>query len=435
MAGRAEVIVIGAGLGGMSAGALLARSGRETIVFERASFIGGRSHVVVKDGFTLDYGIHMNRFHSRGKMAEVMRAAGDRPRFFSPGPPEVFKNGSFFPFPSAPAELIKTELLSPLSKLSLLKLLAWTALNNPDRAGDVSLADALSSIDAPDDLSELCALLASTALANPYPELASMKELKKFLEQLLKNPFEPVGYIKGGWNGFFDLMKKNIESNGKILTRRKVERVVFSKGRATGVESDGEKYECDALVCAVPFQDALKIIDAKHMSPPLVEYAKRVEPTCGVVVDFALSRPVSDKSGLILTPDPVTMGCLISNVDPSLAPAGKQLGTWLQFIPASRADDKEFVKKTQKELLDLIGRALPGVWDACEWKRELFTPVVDGAMLKVGQTWNERAPLVSPEVHNLFFAGDTTCGVGAGGDIALDSALRVSKLVRKYLRK
>ncbi|MFA6449885.1 MAG: hypothetical protein WCX65_10470, partial [bacterium] len=163
------------------------------------------------------------------------------------------------------------------------------------------------------------------------------------------------------------------------------------------------------------------------------DYARRVEPTSGIILDFILNRRVSDLSSIVMTSNPAAMGCIISNMDPSLAPPGKQLGTWFQFVPQEKLKDREFIKRESDGLIDLVGRIFPGIWEACEWKRTLTAPVVDGAMLKVGQTWTERAPLVAPKVENLFFVGDTTCGVGCGGDIALDSALRASKLAKKYL--
>ena len=41
MAGSYDVIVIGAGLGGLTAAALLARAGRKTLVIERNRSVGG----------------------------------------------------------------------------------------------------------------------------------------------------------------------------------------------------------------------------------------------------------------------------------------------------------------------------------------------------------------------------------------------------------
>ncbi|MEA4906818.1 MAG: NAD(P)/FAD-dependent oxidoreductase [Anaerolineaceae bacterium] len=51
-----DVIVIGAGLGGISAGALLARQGRRVLVLEQSERIGGCCSTFEKDGFHFDVG-------------------------------------------------------------------------------------------------------------------------------------------------------------------------------------------------------------------------------------------------------------------------------------------------------------------------------------------------------------------------------------------
>jgi len=52
----ADVIIIGAGVGGLSAAAYLARAGRKVIVLEQDSHIGGTAHVFKRGGFTFPTG-------------------------------------------------------------------------------------------------------------------------------------------------------------------------------------------------------------------------------------------------------------------------------------------------------------------------------------------------------------------------------------------
>lgn len=52
----ADVVVIGSGLGGLVAGALLARYGKRVIVFESHSIPGGAAHSFTRDGFHFDSG-------------------------------------------------------------------------------------------------------------------------------------------------------------------------------------------------------------------------------------------------------------------------------------------------------------------------------------------------------------------------------------------
>ena len=56
---RYDVVVIGAGAAGLSAGALLAREGRSVCVLERSPHLGGRALAVDDEGFRVNLGGHL----------------------------------------------------------------------------------------------------------------------------------------------------------------------------------------------------------------------------------------------------------------------------------------------------------------------------------------------------------------------------------------
>ncbi|BFZ18241.1 hypothetical protein BsWGS_21280 [Bradybaena similaris] len=53
-----DVIIIGSGIGGLGAGALLTRAGKKVLVLEQHDQIGGCCHSFVEKGFEFDTGIH-----------------------------------------------------------------------------------------------------------------------------------------------------------------------------------------------------------------------------------------------------------------------------------------------------------------------------------------------------------------------------------------
>ena len=69
-----RVVVVGAGLGGLSAACHLAGTGHEVVVVERAAGPGGRVVAVEEAGFTLDVGATV--LTMTGVLADVFRAAG-----------------------------------------------------------------------------------------------------------------------------------------------------------------------------------------------------------------------------------------------------------------------------------------------------------------------------------------------------------------------
>jgi phytoene dehydrogenase-like protein len=58
----ARTIIIGAGINGLLLGALLAHDGDEVTIVEKNSFPGGRAFLLERDGYVMDYGIHLTRF-------------------------------------------------------------------------------------------------------------------------------------------------------------------------------------------------------------------------------------------------------------------------------------------------------------------------------------------------------------------------------------
>ena len=59
-----KVVVIGAGVGGLALGALLAQKGADVVVLESRDEVGGRCSAFERDGFLCDFGVHM---FSRGR--------------------------------------------------------------------------------------------------------------------------------------------------------------------------------------------------------------------------------------------------------------------------------------------------------------------------------------------------------------------------------
>ncbi|MCY3960601.1 MAG: FAD-dependent oxidoreductase, partial [bacterium] len=56
---KCDVVVIGAGAAGLSAGALLAAEGKSVTLLERSPFLGGRALAVDDDGFKVNLGGHL----------------------------------------------------------------------------------------------------------------------------------------------------------------------------------------------------------------------------------------------------------------------------------------------------------------------------------------------------------------------------------------
>src|SRR4030081_956215 len=85
---RYDVVVIGAGLGGLTAGAILARAGHKVIVIERSNSVGGAASSYKSGGLFVEGSLHETRDpdgprdpkHRVGMRAGVMDAVKWIPR-------------------------------------------------------------------------------------------------------------------------------------------------------------------------------------------------------------------------------------------------------------------------------------------------------------------------------------------------------------------
>ncbi len=95
------VMILGAGLAGLTAGSLLSRSGLDVAVVERGSEVGGLARTIVHNGFRFDLGGH--RFHTENSSVEqlVRSALGDDVLLVDRSS-KILKDGRYFDYPWRP---------------------------------------------------------------------------------------------------------------------------------------------------------------------------------------------------------------------------------------------------------------------------------------------------------------------------------------------
>jgi phytoene dehydrogenase-like protein len=88
---RFDVVVVGAGIGGLTAAALLARRGRSVLVVDQHSVAGGNATIFRRKGYEFDVGIHyLGQCGPGGTIPAILRAAGAAPIDFNELDPDGF---------------------------------------------------------------------------------------------------------------------------------------------------------------------------------------------------------------------------------------------------------------------------------------------------------------------------------------------------------
>ena len=426
----ADVIVVGAGYGGLTAAAVLAQNGVDVEVLESTGHIGGRAAFDRKDGFLVDYGIHACRYAGEGAAAAALREIGHEIEFASMGPPQLWRGSSFVDLPTGVPEFLKAKFLSVGDKAVMIGNLLRLVLSGTDRKADVPLQQSIWGTGRA-EIGPLFKLLSGIGLVAPDISNTSAGEFAKFLKKALKAK-ENVGYPRGGTSQIIEALSAKIESGGAISLNSRVKAVETAGGKIAGVLVREEARAAKAFVLAVPLEK-LPQLAGDVIGEALARRCESLVATAGISMDLCLSSRVSDIDGLVVTSDPVTMGQFTSNIDPTTAPEGKQLATWYYPLPVEMMDDRDGVESEEKRLVALLEEMFPGIVDRVEWERTLRLKMVDGFEPRPGQTAKDRPGVRVPGLENMFLAGDAVSAPGNGGDVAFASGVEAARAVLEYL--
>ncbi|HIH96540.1 MAG TPA: NAD(P)/FAD-dependent oxidoreductase [Thermoplasmata archaeon] len=429
-----DVAIIGGGFAGLSMASILSKKGFKTALFEKSQVLGGRGGYIEKEGFLVDYGVHLLRCGAKGEAAKVFEEIGKKAEFVEVGKPEIFIDGKFKKFPSGAMGFLTTGLVPFGAKFALIKVLLGGLKADLNEFYRTPMEDFISQKIKKEkrrkDIEGVIGTLGGIGIICSDLKEASAGELFGFVKRVSKSK-ETVGYVKHGMKHIIDTLKESIiENGGEIKQSTPVKKIVIEEEKAKGVETDSEKIFAENVVYAAPLQNLNEIIAEENAPAEFMKKVSSIRPTQGVGIEIALKESVTDKAGVIITSDPLTMGCFTSNATETVAPSGKQLASF--FYPIT---DIKKSKEAIPLLKRLIREMFPNIQDKIEWELERTFSVVDGAMPTYQQSYLDRPDFQIPSMKNLYLIGDTTKGIGSGGDIAFNSALKCSDLLIGELNK
>ena len=159
--GRYDVVVIGGGLAGLTAAALAAGGGANTLVVEPHG-LGGRGKTDNRDGYSLNRGAHA--LYRRGNGIDVLGRLGIRPVGHQPPTAGAMglRGDSLLPLPIGTAA-VTTRLLTVRAKARMARVLPMVARLDPQAYADRTVDQWLAELDLPTDADALLRTLLRTA--------------------------------------------------------------------------------------------------------------------------------------------------------------------------------------------------------------------------------------------------------------------------------
>lgn len=306
-----EIIVIGAGLGGLFCGALLAKEGHKVTVLEKNALIGGGLQTFVRKGESYETGMHVaGGFHEQGSLYRICRYLGVSDRF-EPAPSDLMSSvtylaeGRTYDIPAGkeafigylsdrfPAERDNirryTDAVFRLSEEEKLFYMKSEQGAYPVHS-DEFLMPADKFIDKYIDNQELRSLL---AFVNPlYAGVAGHSPA--YLHAMISVMFidHPCRFA-GGSNRLADALAWVIEQGGgAVLTRRNVTRIAVEERMIKCVtDSEGREYKADMYISDIHPCMLLDMIDGKAFTPGYRERLRTIPDTVSAFKVFIKVRP------------------------------------------------------------------------------------------------------------------------------------------------
>jgi phytoene desaturase len=403
-----DVIVVGAGLGGLSAAALLAKAGLDVLVIDRQDGPGGYAHTFSRDGRLFDPAIHVIVEAQSGRTVDLLlRHLGVRDHCDLVRLPDIYRTalpGFELTVPSGHEEIVEAharrfpehrEEIQAFFDLharffrDAMHMSTQVSLQSLDdavrqfptffRYRSLTLGAVLDECFSDPQLKTVCSSMW------PYLGLPPSR-LSFFVFSQLMSVLVDAGsyYSRGSFQRLADALVDAIERDGGEVTfGTEVARITVDDGRVRGVGlADGREVRAPVVVSNADARLTFEqLVGPEHLPPRFLRRLQRLEPALSAYVLYAATDldlaamdathetfvyrhwDHEDTYSDMLAGRPGGMWVNVPTVtDPSLAPEGEHLLILTALAPydIGRPWAQEKARFTESVMTDL-DRLYPGV--------------------------------------------------------------------------
>jgi len=426
-----DAVIIGTGLSGLGAGALLAKAGRKVIALEKNPYIGGRTASFTHDGFTLNIGQHAGLRDQ--KVDQLFRQVGKEPgkrEFFSDI--VIYQEGEF-------ASLMS---LVPVGNQSMIDLLMEIQQLGPQEMEKLDAISARDWFDAKNVTDPVVTnlLRLNTVIMTTLPWLEDMAASS--LVESVRTVFRSTDtwLASHGMGDFLRILVQAIEEKGGVVrTAAPVTQILVEDGAVRGVLVEqaeegiggelGEavRIEAPLVVAAFPVWDLFRLAAPELFPRAFVEQATHLDKrTANIGISAGMNEPLYEDRKFIIHefpragyPGTVFMP---TNIVPTIAPKGAHLldSSIICEFDIGRDRDKLF-RKIDAMKQD-VEEMFPGWQKKCRWIQPYFH--WEEPARNPGREGVFRPGPKAPGIEGLYLAGDTVSSRSLPGmECACDSAM------------
>ena len=475
---KGDIIVVGAGIGGLSCAALLAHGGYKVTVLEKNSFIGGACSSYQKQGYTFDRAVHMFSSGLNGPFGKIFNRLGlDYLKFVrhlnERSAMKIYRQDGYVPINfninsitkvSKPTNANKEGLSSFFTKKTIKDFTSvMTKIITMNKRKlkvlydeDLTVSQWLDQITEDPFIHGIFAFLLAGMFAIGITKASAAEFIHCFKAEMLSK--EGYQYpVSGAAQAIPNAIARGIEHyGGKILTNSPVKSIVIKGNKVQGVLAGDKLIEAPIVVSNLSLKwTILNLVGRDFFEKKYLEKIESLTPSLSsMTFKLALKEPIIEKWALINCYHPTLhdwgdkygpgaplsngfFGPVLSNIDTKVAPPGHQtviFGTitpakgpnWEKWKDVYWEDIKSFFPDLEKKL-DFVDVSFPKDNAGASGKP---SGPVEGLGLIPSQTGKNKPSSVLP-IEGLYAVGDT-CGRnshGIGVQLAADSGINCADAI------
>jgi prolycopene isomerase len=441
-----SIHIIGAGVGGLTIGAMLAKEGNSVKIIEKSSKLGGRTASMKFKNHILDNGFHIMPFYKKSAIFSILKSLGiDSQLKLSKVDNIAFHSESgFHKYPKGIMDLLQLSLLPLKSRIKLLKILlqmAFATIEKTEEWDNLSLIEITKKLDS--DTNAFFEAVCMLAFADTTDHIS----LGEFARTMIRaNPFKggtsEFAYPSdGGYDSISKVLANYIqEKDGEIKLNSSVKKIVMVDSNVTGIMTSNNNFiPTNCVVISYPAYLAInQLFDKDVFDENFLKKINQLNKTTAVVeVHFALKSQLDTRQVIFpVGKNYTTKGIFfISNITPSVSPPGEHLIIAGTPVEPSVTDDPKKISKIIDDMKKEINMIYPNFLTSLIWEKPMAWNLVESVVKEPGLVWKAKMPHQIPNVKGLFFVGDSTISYGIGTDSAAHSSILCLPKIQSYMKK
>jgi phytoene dehydrogenase-like protein len=414
-----ETVVVGGGLAGLSAAAILARAGQRVVVLEKGKQPGGRAQTQTRHGFQFNLGPHALYCHGRG--AEVLRDLGVAFHGTAPDGDGALARGNIHRLPGSVWSLLWTTLLKVREKWELARLFPQLRKMDAARFESQSVREWL---DGTVHSAGVRQLLEALVRVTTYSADMDRSNAGVALRQIQLGLAGGVWYLDGGWTTLVEGLRARLSEFGGEIVCGAACTFVEPEGAGYVVHlRDGGEFSARSVVVAASPTVAAELLPGAE--PEFLARLKSLRPILAATLDIALSKLPDPRRTFALGIDEPLYFSVHSDWA-RLGPVGGAMVHAMKYLKKPATD----VEAVRRELEALVGLCQPG-WRELVVDERFMPHLVAANQLVTPQDGglSGRPVPECPGLPGVYFAGDWVGPEGLLADAALASASQAANQI------